>query len=360
MMVCKMAKHCEDTTKCGWDKKMIIQRLMDGLWFYSGWFWLVPSSPSKSLSSIMVVYNYNCPEKKTIKVSGARFELWTAMCFCQILLVLQRPSIGYTFKRTVLALLPKRTQDAPPTLQYGLYGWINPRTKNHEQTWLQSTPQNLSSTLQTFRSCPSCIPFTAGKNGKYHCITDNLSAQRHPLHLFLFLWLRLFLPVWLRISRVPRHGETVIINKEDFASQNWLKTNLSNIGPLQHVPLQSLRGRTSETDERNQRLSDISFTPVFLLWLSPMDVNMYISVCNMAYCCWVTVVWGELPWTKNIQQTYDHPTFQSLGNRVTISTNKSQNSLDKTGHGWHGHHGSKFWSIPQISCYNGIPLKLPL
>lgn len=75
MMVCKMAKHCEDTTKCGWDKQMIIQRLMDGLWFYSGWFWLVPSSPSKSLSTIMVVYNYNCPEKKNYK--SLRGSLWT-------------------------------------------------------------------------------------------------------------------------------------------------------------------------------------------------------------------------------------------------------------------------------------------
>ena len=45
------------------------------------------------------------------------------MCFCQILLVLQRPSIGYTFKRTVLALLPKRTQDALPTLDWTI--WLN-------------------------------------------------------------------------------------------------------------------------------------------------------------------------------------------------------------------------------------------
>ena len=37
---------------------------------------------------------------------------------------------------------------------------------------------------------------------------------------------------------------------------------------------------------------------VFLWLLSPMDV---VPVCNIAHCCWVSVVWGELFWTKNIQ-----------------------------------------------------------
>ena len=83
----------------------------------SGWF---PARLPKAYL-LMVVYKLQLPPQKKTKSQGLALNFEPPCVSAQYCWSFSA-RVGYTFKHTVLALLPKRTQDAPPTPQYGLYG----------------------------------------------------------------------------------------------------------------------------------------------------------------------------------------------------------------------------------------------
>ena len=95
----------------------------------SGWF---PARLPKAYL-LMVVYKLQLPPpKKKLKVSGTRFELWTAMCFCTILLVLQRPSRIHFQTHCTCAVTKEDTRCPANSSVWTI--WLNQPSEQESQT----------------------------------------------------------------------------------------------------------------------------------------------------------------------------------------------------------------------------------